>query len=203
MRSTPSHVPPSSPLVLTALPDAVVASGGDGLVVDYGLYASPFGPYGLAQVSQGVCYASFLDTADLAAVESDLRSQWPQARLHHNAGEMLPLGDQIFAPAATESQSPLRASVAGTPFQRQVWQALLTIPWGTVISYQDLAQRLGRPTAARAVGAAIGRNPVAYLIPCHRVVRGSGNLGGFRWGLDRKAALLAWESGQAQTTLPF
>lgn len=199
MRSTS---PPPLPSVVLVPRSEAVASG-DGPTIDYGIIPSPFGPYLLAQTPEGIVYGAFLDTADPAAGESELRTVWPQARLHHNPAAIQPLGNQIFAPAPPIPQAPLRVSVAGTPFQHQVWQALLDIPWGAVITYQDLAQRLGRPGAARAVGTALGRNSVAYLIPCHRVVRGSGNLGGFRWGLDRKAALLAWESGQAQTTLPL
>ena len=109
--------------------------------------------------------------------------------------------EQIFDP--TDSQN-LILHLRGTNFQIQVWRALLRIPFGSLTTYQHLAQALGKPTAARAVGNAVGNNPVGYLIPCHRVIRGSGELGGYRWGLDRKAALIGWEAARcdAETDEP-
>jgi len=120
--------------------------------------------------------------------------RWPAARYVADPA----LGDayagRLFAAPAPRSPAPLRLFIAGTPFQLQVWQALLSLPPGALTTYGDLARRLGRPGAARAVGSAVGRNPLAWLIPCHRVVRENGALGGYAWGVARKRALLAWES---------
>ncbi|NDJ19048.1 methylated-DNA--[protein]-cysteine S-methyltransferase, partial [Myxacorys almedinensis] len=105
--------------------------------------------------------------------------------------------ERIFTPVTAKSK-PLVLFVKGTNFQIQVWRALLKVPFGGITTYQGLAEAMGRPTAARAVGNALGRNPVGYLIPCHRVIQESGDLGGFRWGLDRKTVLLGWEASQNQ-----
>ncbi|MBE9045256.1 methylated-DNA--[protein]-cysteine S-methyltransferase [Pleurocapsales cyanobacterium LEGE 10410] len=106
------------------------------------------------------------------------------------------LCDRIFAPATLKHQKPLTLLVKGTNFQIQVWRALLKIPFGEITAYQAVAEMINRPTATRAVGNAVGKNPIAYLIPCHRVIRGSGELGGYRWGMERKTALLGWEASR-------
>ncbi|HEY9646478.1 MAG TPA: methylated-DNA--[protein]-cysteine S-methyltransferase [Chroococcidiopsis sp.] len=133
-----------------------------------------------------------------AIAAQQLCPAWANADLIHDPQAIAPLGEQIFTPALGAPPQPLTLWVKGTNFQLQVWRALLQVPTGSITTYQAIAQLIDRPSATRAVGNAIGQNPVAYLIPCHRVIRESGLLGGYRWGLDRKAAMLGWEASQTQ-----
>jgi AraC family transcriptional regulator of adaptative response/methylated-DNA-[protein]-cysteine methyltransferase len=165
-------------------------SGGRGLTINYGRHASPFGECLIATTARGICRLNFIDT-DFAAALQALQQAWPDAELRQAAEITAPLAARIFnqQPAA----KPLPLLLRGTNFQLKVWQALLQIPLGTITSYGQLAERLEHPGASRAVGTAIGQNPIGYLIPCHRVLRGDGNPGGYRWGIDRKLAILGCE----------
>ena len=167
---------------------------GAGLEIRYGLHDTRFGHALLATTSRGICALHFVESADDA--KAILASAWPRARLLNDPRSTAALTRRIFAPLETGPRQPLALLVKGTNFQVKVWQALLTLPAGTATTYGDLAATLGAPSAARAVGAAIGANPIAYLIPCHRVIRASGALAGYRWGVERKAAILAWEAAQ-------
>lgn len=171
-------------------------AGGAGLVIRYGVHDTPLGAALLATTARGICNLLFLDATGATDAGVVLRREWPGATLHDDPCVTQPLMDSIFN-AAESANKPLVLHVKGSNFQIQVWRALLQIPPGALVSYQMLAATLGRPTAARAVGNALGRNPVAYLIPCHRVLRESGELGGYRWGLERKAALIGWEATHA------
>jgi AraC family transcriptional regulator of adaptative response/methylated-DNA-[protein]-cysteine methyltransferase len=158
--------------------------------IEWGLYPSPFGSCLLAGTERGLCRVAFLDDAESALAE--LRERWPLAELRPDRGRLGPLLGPIFAPLSKPGAP--RLHLYGTNFQIQVWRALLAIPFGQVASYADVARALGRPGAGRAVGGAVGRNPLAVLIPCHRVILASGALGDYRWGAERKRALLAWEA---------
>jgi AraC family transcriptional regulator of adaptative response/methylated-DNA-[protein]-cysteine methyltransferase len=163
---------------------------GAGLELRYGLGPSPFGQALIARSARGLC-ALFFGTREETV--ADLAARFPQARLREDSAGLAGELAAIFAPAP-RSARPFHLDLRGTPLQLAVWEALLSIPAGQVESYSDLARRVGRPSAVRAVASAVGRNPVSYLIPCHRVLRSTGELGGYRWGLLRKRALLAVEA---------
>ena len=171
---------------------------GASLALRYGIHDTPVGAVLIATTKRGICNLHFLDRAEGADAVAVLRQEWPAAKLCCDPSTTQPLIDSIFN-AAPSDQKSLTLHIKGSNFQMQTWQALLRMPRGEITSYQRLAATLGRPTAARAVGHAVARNPVAYLIPCHRVLRGSGELGGYRWGLERKAALIAWEAAHTAT----
>lgn len=165
--------------------------GGAGWTITYGFAASPFGKSLIAESPRGICRLAF-DENEKAAV-AELQKEWPEASLRREDAATGRLADQIFA-RPVDSRKPLRAFVRGTPFQVRVWRALLEIQPGALTTYGRLAEGVGRPAASRAVGTAVGQNPLAYLIPCHRVIRETGVLGGYHWGLERKRAIIAWES---------
>jgi AraC family transcriptional regulator of adaptative response/methylated-DNA-[protein]-cysteine methyltransferase len=166
--------------------------GGAGLVIRHGVHDSPFGPCLLMHTPRGICGLAFVDEDDAGRSLASMGARWPNATLLADPGPGEALAARIFAPQG-ERGDPLSVLLHGTPFQIQVWQALLHIPRGAVTSYQALANYIGRPRASRAVGTANGANPISYLIPCHRVIRKSGSLGGYRWGLGRKLAMLSQE----------
>ncbi len=168
--------------------------GGAGLVIRHGVHDSPFGPCLLMHTERGICGLAFVDHGDNGRALAFMGSRWPNARLVADPDPGASLATRVFA-ARGDDDDPLTVLLHGTPFQIQVWEALLRIPPGTVASYQTLADYIGRPDAARAVGTANGANPISYLIPCHRVIRKSGALGGYRWGLGRKLAMLSQELG--------
>ncbi len=165
------------------------ANGGSGVRVTWGAAPTPFGTALIGSTERGVCHLSFVDEPEPdGAVIAD---EWPEARLERDDAAARAVADAIFA----GDRPPLH--VRGTNFQLQVWQALVRIPQGHVAAYSDVADGLGRPRAVRAVAGAVARNRVAWLIPCHRVIRKVGEAGGYRWGTDRKRAMLAWESARA------
>ncbi|MBD2106089.1 methylated-DNA--[protein]-cysteine S-methyltransferase [Nodosilinea sp. FACHB-13] len=180
---------------LEAVSPGEFKSGGAGLEIRYGIHATPFGLCLLAKTARGICNLHFLETPDQATAEHLLQAEWPKATLVDDQPGTAEECHRIFTP---DPNHPLALAVKGTNFQIQVWRALLQIPPGGLTTYQGLAEAIGRPTAARAVGNAIGQNPVGYLIPCHRVIRASGEWGGYRWGPARKTLLLGWEAGQTQ-----
>ncbi|GAB3802303.1 methylated-DNA--[protein]-cysteine S-methyltransferase [Spirosoma humi] len=170
---------------------------GSGLRLVYGLFESPFGQYILGAINGKVALLHFLDPD--GKPEAILTAAWPEAAYENNPAALQPLADQIFPSMAAATSQPIqRISVLlrGSAFQLKVWEALLKIPEGQLASYDQIAARVGQPTASRAVGTAIGSNPVGYLIPCHRVIKKTGLFGGYRWGTDRKQAMLGWEAAQ-------
>lgn len=179
-------------LALAAMPLSVSKTSGAGLTICYGIHTSPLGEILIATTAQGVCNLHFLEDGE--NTESILRFKWKNATLIQDLAKTQVIYDRLFPSASPSSQESISLWVRGTDFQVRVWQALLTIPFGQVTTYQAIATAIGQPTASRAVGNAIGQNPIAYLIPCHRVIRESGALGGYYWGIERKAAILAWES---------
>ena len=169
---------------------------GEDLTIRYGVHASPFGDCLLALTQRGICALSFL-TTDAAGAVAELRADWPQARLRQDQTTTQMIARQIFSPEHNDGQITLH--VKGTNFQIKVWEALMRIAPGAMVSYQDLATELAMPKAARAVGSAVAKNPVGYLIPCHRVIQKTGAFGGYRWGNTRKKAILGWEAGRAES----
>ncbi|MGB7247513.1 MAG: methylated-DNA--[protein]-cysteine S-methyltransferase [Phormidesmis sp.] len=187
---------------LEAMSPGEFKSGGQGLVIRYGIHDTPFGNALIATTARGICNLRFLERSDPQAVAALFREAWPNAGIVSDRQTTHSLCKAIFSPftgptdsAASTSQKPLNLMVKGTNFQIQVWRALLRVPAGELTTYRTIAEMINRPTAARAVGNAIGSNPVGYLIPCHRVIRESGELGGYRWGVVRKTAILGWEAG--------
>ena len=166
--------------------------GGAGVDIRYGVHPSPFGDFLLASTHRGVCALTFLDEPGVAAALAGVSARWPNAVLREEPAATAPLAARIFAGGETV---PLH--VEGTNFQIRVWEALLRVPGGSVVTYEQLASSLGSPGAVRAVGTAVGRNPIAYAIPCHRVIRKTGAFGQYRWGSARKRAMLGWEAARS------
>ncbi|OLP19567.1 6-O-methylguanine DNA methyltransferase [Leptolyngbya sp. 'hensonii'] len=181
-------------ITLEAMSPGEVKARGAGLSIHYGIHPTPFGQALLALTPRGLCSLQFVDAGNGQQGEQMLRSEWPQAEISPNPEATQTLCDQIFQPRTISPARSLTLLVRGTNFQIQVWRALLQLPLGSLTTYQGLATLIDRPTAARAVGNAVGQNPIAYLIPCHRVLRQSAELGGYRWGLERKTAMLGWEA---------
>ncbi len=182
---------------------------GAGLTISWGCHPSPFGechpsPFGeclLAVTERGICGIEFLAERRPEAAAEELLARWPEAELRQAPRQTAALARRIFPPLSERPSGALHLMVQGTNFQLQVWQALLRVPPGAIVTYGDLARHLGRPRAFRAVGNAVGRNPIAYLIPCHRVIRSVAGLGGYRWGRERKQALVAWEAANLQSAM--
>lgn len=180
---------------LEAASPGEVKSGGAGWTISAGFADTPFGRCLIGESPRGICHLAFVDSADGAAEWVMLQAHWLQAQLQRDDAHAAQLVARIFErPGAVHMQSPLRAFVRGTAFQVQVWRALLRIQPGTLVSYGHLAAALGKPNAARTVGTAVAQNPLAYLVPCHRVIRETGVVGDYHWCRIRKRALLVWES---------
>ncbi len=180
---------------LEAASPGELKSGGEGWRISFGFAESPFGKCLIAESPRGLCHLSFVENEKTAL--AGLQKDWPQAKLKRDDSAAEKIVEQVFRQrAGSEPGVPLRAFVRGTPFQVRVWRALLQVQPGTLTSYGRLASAIGKPTAARAVGAAVGQNPLAYLIPCHRVIRETGVIGDYHWGTVRKRAIIAWEGSQ-------
>jgi AraC family transcriptional regulator of adaptative response/methylated-DNA-[protein]-cysteine methyltransferase len=169
---------------------------GAGVHIDYGFHATPFGTCLLGVTQRGACWLSFVDGAGKGGALSEFRAQWSGASFEERPSTTALVAAQIFANASPDHQDSLRLLLMGTNFQLKVWNALLKMPPGTVISYEELGRYIGAPDASRAIGSAVGRNRVAFLIPCHRVIRKTGVTGGYHWGEPRKLAMLAWEAAR-------
>ena len=182
---------------LEAMSPGEFKTGGAGLQICYGVHDTLFGKSLIATTARGICNLHFLDITAEQTAEQILRLEWSNAEIIHDPQATEPLYDLILNSATFRAQKPLTLLVKGTNFQIQVWRALLKVPLGGITTYRAVAEMIGRPTATRAVGNAVGNNPIGYLIPCHRVIRESGQLGGYRWGLERKTAILGWEASRA------
>ncbi len=169
---------------------------GEGVTIEYGFHATPFGVCLLAKTERGICALRFLSTLSRQAALRGLRTEWPAAGFVENDSKTGEICGRIFSGAVKNVGAPFHLHLRGTNFQLKVWQALLTIPCGQLVNYGDLAAKIGSPAANRAVGSAVGRNPVAYLIPCHRVIRSLGVIGDYRWGRERKQAIIGWETAR-------
>lgn len=168
-------------------------NGGESLVIDYGMESTPFGELLVASTTKGICYMAFADEYQEAF--NLLNAQFPKANFNKNNNEQHQKALAIFQGDWSE-QHQIKLHLRGTDFQLKVWEALLKIPMGKLSTYGKLAQKIQKPNASRAVGTAIGSNPVAFLIPCHRVIQSTGNFGGYMWGNTRKTAIIGWESAQ-------
>ena len=185
-------------VTLEAATPGEIKGGGEGWTIEVGFAESPFGICCLGAGPRGVCHLAFVETEARQAAAAPLHDAWPRARLRWDNQEARELVEQIFHPSRSNSLGfGLRAFVRATPFQLRVWRALLRVPPGAVISYGRLAAAVERPAAARAVGTVVAGNPLAFLIPCHRVIRETGALGQYRWGTERKRMMLGWEGAAA------
>ena len=164
-----------------------------GLDVFWGWFDSPFGLALVMGTAKGLCGLAFTSETGTEAAMEDMVGRWPKAQFIEDPMMLKPLVDAAFA-----QKGETALHMIGAPFQIKVWEALLQIPSGEVTTYSEIAGAIGKPRAVRAVGTAVGRNPVSWLIPCHRALRKSGALGGYHWGLPVKRALLAWESARAE-----
>lgn len=168
---------------------------GKGLTIRYGFHDCPFGRVLLMMTDQGICGLAFADSGEEQAAFRDMRSRWPEASyVEDGAATELPVR-RIFNPELWKPEQSLRIVFIGTEFETRVWQTLLKVPLGRATTYSDIAGHIGSPKASRAVGAAVGRNPISFVVPCHRVLGKSGGLCGYHWGLTRKQAILGWEAG--------
>jgi AraC family transcriptional regulator of adaptative response/methylated-DNA-[protein]-cysteine methyltransferase len=174
-----------------AMAPGAAAQGGAGLTIAWGTFESPFGPVVAAGTSQGLCGLAFTAELGEQGARFDLKRRWPEATWEERPEALRSWVDNAFA-----RRGAVPLAVAGGPFDLKVWQALIAIPEGAVATYSHIAEAIGNPKAVRAVGSAVGRNPLAWLIPCHRVLRRDGALGGYHWGLPVKRGLLAWESAR-------
>lgn len=172
-------------------------SRGAGLVMRHGFHVSPFGIALVMTTERGLAGLAFCDPGGEGAALEDMTGRWPNASHVEDVAATAPYAARIFDPGRWRGEEPLRVVLIGTDFQVRVWQALLRIPLGRAKPYSTIAAEIGAPKASRAVGAAIGANPVSFVVPCHRAVGKSGALTGYHWGLTRKRAMLGWEAGQA------
>lgn len=167
---------------------------GCGLTISYGICHTPFGECLLAATRRGICYLGFLSPENQADALKQLRNTWPGAEFVEDETHACAIVRRIFADRGRTADAPFHLHLIGTNFQINVWKALLTIPEGALVSYQDVASCIGNPKAFRAAAHAIALNPVAYLIPCHRVITKSGSIHNYRWGTARKKMLIGWEA---------
>jgi AraC family transcriptional regulator of adaptative response/methylated-DNA-[protein]-cysteine methyltransferase len=168
-------------------------SGGAGVKIDHGFAPTPFGECLIASTARGICALRFANGEPSATMLAELRGDWPNAEMVHAPKDAARIAAKLFDPAG----NPPRLHLRGTNFQLKVWRALLEIQPGTLVTYQDIAQRIGQPGASRAVGSAVGGNRISFLIPCHRVIRKTGVFGNYRWGAARKLALCGWEGARS------
>jgi AraC family transcriptional regulator, regulatory protein of adaptative response / methylated-DNA-[protein]-cysteine methyltransferase len=174
---------------------------GEGLTLSYGFHATAFGDAVIMATSRGLAGLAFVnEDAGQSRVDAlaDLTRRWPRATYVEAPDVTTLYAADVFDTARWQRDNPLRVTLIGTDFEVRVWETLLKIPMGRAVSYGDIARHLGQPTASRAVGSAVGRNPISFVVPCHRVMRGDGALGGYHWGLTRKRALIGWERGRLQ-----
>lgn len=171
-------------------------SNGKGLKIQYGFHYTPFGECFIAHTDKGICGLSFIDENKEVVLE-DFYHQWQYAEIIHDEQSTTFLIDQLFGPV---KEKKLKLLLKGSKFQVKVWEALLKIPFGSVSTYRNIASAIGQPAAVRAVGSAVGANPVAFIIPCHRVIRSEGLIGQYHWGATRKKAMIGWEKGKLQAS---
>ncbi len=171
-------------------------SGGEGLTVRFGFHPSPFGSALVMATERGLAGLALADAGEEEKTLAEMKGRWPKAAYIADAARTAPIAQRIFDPARWQAEQPLRIVLIGTDWEVRVWEALLKIPMGRVASYSGIAGKVCTPAASRAVGAAVGKNPIAFVVPCHRVIGKAGALTGYHWGLTRKHAMLGWEAGQ-------
>lgn len=179
-----------------AMSPGAYKSRGGGLTIRYGYHLSPFGVALVMVTDRGLAGLSFNDAGGERAAFVDMSSRWPNASYVEDTAATAPYASRIFDPARWRAEQPLRVVLIGSDFQVRVWEALLKIPMHRARSYSSIAAEIGAPAASRAVGAAVGANPISFVVPCHRALGKSGALTGYHWGLTRKRAILGWEAGR-------
>jgi len=180
-----------------AMSPGIWKAKGEGLTIRYGYHPSPFGTALVMITDRGLAGLAFDDPGERRDAFEDMASRWPRATYVEDAAATALYATRIFDPSRWSADAPLNVVLIGSDFQIRVWQALMTIPLAKAVTYSDIARDIGQPTASRAVGAAVGRNPISFVVPCHRALGKSGDLTGYHWGLTRKRAMLGWETGQA------
>jgi len=183
-------------LKIEAMTPGEYARGGQGLTIAYGFHPCPFGQALLMTTDKGVCGLGFADEGDEQSALDDMKARWPKANYREAAEHTSELSRRIFD-AELRTDQPIGLHLLGTPWQIKVWEALLEIPEGKLSTYKTIAKAMDNEKACRAVGTAVGRNPISYLIPCHRVLGTDGALHGYHWGLARKRAMLAVEAARS------
>ena len=168
---------------------------GQGLAIRHGFHDCPFGKALVMVTDYGICGLAFADDGQEQECFADMKRRWPDATYSEDKDRTAPIISRIFNPLHWRTEEPLRIVFIGSEFETTVWQTLLKIPMGGATSYSSIAAHIGKPKASRAVGAAVGKNPISFVVPCHRVLAKSGGLGGYHWGLTRKQAILGWEAG--------
>jgi AraC family transcriptional regulator of adaptative response/methylated-DNA-[protein]-cysteine methyltransferase len=168
----------------------------DDLTLEYGFHLSPFGEAIIVASPRGMAGLGFVDDGAREAALADMARRWPRARLVRDDRTTATYAERVFDPAFWRPDTPLRVVMIGSDFEVRVWETLLSVPMGRATTYSDIARKIGKPKAARAVGAAVGRNPISFVVPCHRVLGRSGALTGYHWGLARKQAIIGWEAGR-------
>ena len=168
---------------------------GAGVAIKWGFHPCPFGQVLLMVTDRGLAGLAFADAGEEAKALEDMCERWPAAEFIQDQAATAPYVARIFNPESWQSDQPLRVVFIGTDFEIRVWETLLKIPMGKATTYSDIAQSLGNPKASRAVGTAVGKNPISFVVPCHRVLGAKGNMCGYHWGITRKRAILGWEAG--------
>jgi AraC family transcriptional regulator, regulatory protein of adaptative response / methylated-DNA-[protein]-cysteine methyltransferase len=171
-------------------------NGGGGLTLRYGFHPSPFGTAIVIGTDRGLAGLAFADSGEEQAAFADMTRRWPNATYLEDREGTTALAQRIFDTKLWRPDQPLRVVLIGTDFEVRVWETLLKIPMGRAVCYSDIACNIQSPKASRAVGAAVGRNPVSFVVPCHRALGKDGKLTGYHWGVTRKQAMLGWEAGQ-------
>jgi AraC family transcriptional regulator of adaptative response/methylated-DNA-[protein]-cysteine methyltransferase len=171
-------------------------NGGAGMTLRYGFHPSPFGTAIVIASGRGLAGLAFADPGEEPAALADMQRRWPRANYIEDSAGTADLAQRVFDKKMWRADQPLRVVLIGTDFEVRVWETLLKIPMGRAVSYSDIATNIEKPKASRAVGAAVGRNPVSFVVPCHRALGKSGALTGYHWGITRKQAMLGWEAGQ-------
>jgi AraC family transcriptional regulator, regulatory protein of adaptative response / methylated-DNA-[protein]-cysteine methyltransferase len=171
-------------------------NGGAGMTLRYGFHPSPFGTAIVIASGRGLAGLAFADPGEEPAAFADMQRRWPRATYVEDRAGTSDLAQRIFDRKMWRADQPLRVVLIGTDFEVRVWETLLKIPMGRAVCYSDIATNIAKPKASRAVGAAVGRNPISFVVPCHRALGKSGALTGYHWGITRKQAMLGWEAGQ-------
>jgi AraC family transcriptional regulator of adaptative response/methylated-DNA-[protein]-cysteine methyltransferase len=171
-------------------------AGGERLTIRFGFHPSPFGTALIMTTPRGLAGLALADAGKERTVLADMQRRWPKAKYVEDAAATAPLARRIFDPSQWRAEQPLRVVLIGTDWEVRVWEALLKIPMGRLATYSGIAGKVCTPAAARAVGAAVGKNPICFVVPCHRVIGKTGDLTGYHWGMTRKRAMLGWEAGK-------
>jgi AraC family transcriptional regulator of adaptative response/methylated-DNA-[protein]-cysteine methyltransferase len=171
-------------------------AGGDGLSVRYGFHPSPFGTALVMTTERGLCGLAFADPGEEPGALADMRARWRNADYREDSAATAGFAARIFQSDRWQPDTPLKVVLIGTDFEVRVWETLLKVPMGKAATYSAVANHIGAKSAARAVGAAVGKNPVSFVVPCHRIVASNGALTGYHWGLTRKRAMLGWEQAR-------